>query len=115
MNIAQATITAVSRVRPLVRSRIGGAGPDGSLIEPWSLASPIADDHRIIVHLAHEVGEVAERSNAGEGRAAPITGQRALSVIYKGNHLDCGYRIDILVERKLIIEVKSVDHPSRIH
>ena len=35
--------------------------------------------------------------------------QRALPVHYKGIKIDCGYRIDILVEDKLIVELKSVD------
>jgi GxxExxY protein len=34
-------------------------------------------------------------------------------VIYKGIRLDCGYRIDVLVEGVVVVEVKSVDglHP----
>lgn len=41
--------------------------------------------------------------------------QVPLPVIYKGNRLDWGYRIDLLVERELIVEVKSVDQLVRIH
>jgi GxxExxY protein len=41
--------------------------------------------------------------------------QVPLPVIYKGNRLDCGYRIDLLVEQELIVEVKSVDQLVRIH
>jgi GxxExxY protein len=29
--------------------------------------------------------------------------------------LDCGYRIDLVVEQQLIVEVKSVDQLLRIH
>ena len=32
-----------------------------------------------------------------------------------GVHLDCGYRIDILVEDRLILELKAVDKVSGIH
>ena len=39
----------------------------------------------------------------------------ALPVTYKGINLDCGYRIDLLVEKELIIELKSVDYLQGIH
>lgn len=35
--------------------------------------------------------------------------QKALPVVYKEIKLDCGYRIDFLVEHQIIIELKSVD------
>jgi GxxExxY protein len=41
--------------------------------------------------------------------------QHALPVVYKGVKLDAGYRIDILVENKVIIEIKSVDVLADIH
>lgn len=41
--------------------------------------------------------------------------QLPLPVTYKGVNLDCGYRIDILVEDKLILELKSVDQLANIH
>ena len=34
--------------------------------------------------------------------------QRPLPVSYKGVHLDCGYRLDLVVEDNLIIELKAV-------
>ena len=34
---------------------------------------------------------------------------------YKDIRLDCGYRIDILVENKLILELKSVEGIKGIH
>lgn len=39
--------------------------------------------------------------------------QKAMPLIFEGIHLECGYRIDILVENALVIEVKSCDaiHP----
>ena len=36
-------------------------------------------------------------------------------VKYKDIRLDCGYRIDILVENKLILELKSVEEIKGIH
>jgi len=41
--------------------------------------------------------------------------QAILSVEYKGLSLDCGYRVDMMVEGMLIIELKSVDSIQRIH
>ena len=39
----------------------------------------------------------------------------ALPVIYKGTKLDIGYRIDLLVENLVIVEVKSVEGVSPVH
>jgi GxxExxY protein len=41
--------------------------------------------------------------------------QLALPVIYKGVKLDAGYRIDLLVEDKVIVEIKSVEALANIH
>ena len=41
--------------------------------------------------------------------------QAPLPVAYKGVRLDCGYRVDLFVEKKLIIELKVVDKFLPIH
>ncbi|XYI00242.1 GxxExxY protein [Sorangium sp. So ce1128] len=41
--------------------------------------------------------------------------QRPLPVIYKGVMLDCGYRLDVVVEEKLVLELKAVDHLLPVH
>lgn len=41
--------------------------------------------------------------------------QYPLSLKYKDVRLDCGYRLDLYVEKKVIIEVKSVDAIHDIH
>ena len=41
--------------------------------------------------------------------------QHPLPVKYKGARLDCGYRVDVLVEDKLIIELESVEQMKGIH
>ena len=38
-----------------------------------------------------------------------------LPLIYRDTHLDCGYRIDLLVEHKVIIEIKSVESLTDVH
>ncbi len=41
--------------------------------------------------------------------------EHPLPVEYKGVHLDCGYRIDILVEDQLIVELKAAEEIRGIH
>jgi GxxExxY protein len=41
--------------------------------------------------------------------------EHPLPVIYKKVHLDCGYRIDLLVEDQVIVELKSVEQIKPIH
>ena len=45
----------------------------------------------------------------------PFQMERDLPVTYKGVHLDCGYRIDLLVQDALIAELKSVEEVRGIH
>jgi GxxExxY protein len=48
-------------------------------------------------------------------RGLKIERQKPLSVIYQSVNLDCGYRLDLLVEDSVIVELKSVDHLEPIH
>ena len=41
--------------------------------------------------------------------------QKALPLVYHGHTLDCGYRIDLLVESEVIVEVKAVERLERVH
>lgn len=41
--------------------------------------------------------------------------QVPLPVVYKGLKLECGYRLDIVVNRSVILEIKSVEALSPIH
>ena len=41
--------------------------------------------------------------------------QKPVPVIYLGNRLDCGYRIDLLVESALIVEVKAIERLEKLH
>src|SRR6478735_5454115 len=41
--------------------------------------------------------------------------QRILPVVYKTVNLDCGYRLDLIVEDKVVVEVKSVADLEDIH
>lgn len=41
--------------------------------------------------------------------------EKALPLIYEEVKLDCGYRIDILVESKVVIELKTVEAFTDVH
>jgi GxxExxY protein len=49
------------------------------------------------------------------GRGVVVETQLPLPVIYKEVKLDCGYRIDLRVERKVIVEIKSVEALNDVH
>ncbi len=41
--------------------------------------------------------------------------QKPLPLIYKEVKLDCGYRLDLIVENKVVIEVKAVEALNDVH
>ena len=41
--------------------------------------------------------------------------QKPIPLVYKEVKLDCGYRLDILVEGRIVVELKSVDGLGPIH
>ncbi len=41
--------------------------------------------------------------------------QKSLPIIYKGLKLEYGYRLDFLIKKTVIIELKSADKISEIH
>jgi GxxExxY protein len=41
--------------------------------------------------------------------------QVALPVAYKGLTVTAGYRLDLRVDRRLIIEIKAIDRPAPVH
>ena len=47
--------------------------------------------------------------------AFSLSAKKELPVRYQEVQIDCGYRIDLLIEGALIIELKSVDKLERIH
>ena len=48
-------------------------------------------------------------------RGLQVEHQKALPVVYKGLRIDCGYRIDLLVEGEVIVELKAVHALDPIH
>ncbi len=45
----------------------------------------------------------------------PFRRQVDLPVAYKGVHLDCGYRIDLVVDELVIVELKTVEKLLPVH
>ncbi len=41
--------------------------------------------------------------------------QVALPVVYKSVRLDCGYRLDVVIENRLILELKAIERLLPIH
>lgn len=48
-------------------------------------------------------------------RKLGFTRQQFLPLEYKGIKLDCGYRLDLLVEEQVVLELKTVDRILPIH
>ena len=74
----------------------------------------------IAVH--RELGPGLEEDDYETALSAELTAigighrrQVPLPVVYKGVRLDAGYRLDVLVEESLILEVKSVETIHPIH
>lgn len=41
--------------------------------------------------------------------------EKAMPLVYEEVKLDCGYRIDLLVENLIVVELKSVDALTEVH
>ncbi len=50
-----------------------------------------------------------------EQRGLKVESQVTLPVVYKDVKLDAGYRLDLLVEGKIVVEIKSVDYMADIY
>lgn len=48
-------------------------------------------------------------------RGMEVRTQVPMPLVYKGVHQDVGYRIDIIVQNKVIIEVKSIENLAPVH
>ena len=48
-------------------------------------------------------------------RGIPFERQVSIPVEYKGVRLDCGYRADLIVGGKILVEIKAVDQLAPIH
>jgi GxxExxY protein len=48
-------------------------------------------------------------------RNIPFTRQQGIPAAYDGIILDVGFRADIIVDNKLLVELKSVEHLDKVH
>jgi GxxExxY protein len=48
-------------------------------------------------------------------RGLSFENQKPLPVTYKGQKLDCGYKLDVVVENAIILELKSCEQIEPIH
>lgn len=44
-----------------------------------------------------------------------VVEEKALPLIYKGKKLDCNFRLDLWIENRFLVELKSVEKLSPIH
>jgi GxxExxY protein len=91
-----------ARSRPLRINEITGAIVN-SAMKVHSVLGPGLLESAYQACLAHEL----------RNRGFEVAVQVPLPVIYKGQKLEVGYRIDLVVERRVVVEVKSVEalHP----
>ena len=48
-------------------------------------------------------------------RGLGVDRQKPLPIVYKGIRLDAGYRLDLLVEENVVVEIKAVEELAPIH
>ncbi len=48
-------------------------------------------------------------------RKLNVERQKPVSVVYKDVKLECGYRIDLLLENRVVVELKSIESLAAIH
>ena len=64
-----------------------------------------------LLESAYEVRMVFELRERG----LRVEQQKPLPVVYKSVKLDCGYRLDLVVESRVIVEIKAVEKLNSIH
>jgi len=77
----------------------------GSAIEVHTILGPGLMESAYQQCLAHEL----------KLRGINFAQEFPLPIEYKGIRLDCGYRIDLLIEDEIIVELKSVESLQGIH
>ncbi|MGB8062290.1 MAG: GxxExxY protein [Candidatus Sulfotelmatobacter sp.] len=92
------------RSRPLRVNEITGVIVN-SAMKVHSLLGPGLLESAYQACLAHEV----------RARGLEAATQVGLPVVYEGHKLELGYRMDLVVENRVIVEVKSVEALHPIH
>ena len=97
-------MSSLARARPLRVNEITGAIVN-SAMKVHSLLGPGLLESAYRACLAHEL------RNRGFEAAVEVP----LPLVYEGKKLEVGYRIDLVVEHQVVVEVKSVDALHPIH
>ncbi|HLV95863.1 MAG TPA: GxxExxY protein [Candidatus Acidoferrales bacterium] len=77
----------------------------GAAIEVHRHLGPGLLESAYQVCLAHELREAGLN----------VEEQKSLPVVYRDVKLDCGYRLDLVVEDSVVVEIKAVEHLVPIH
>ena len=48
-------------------------------------------------------------------RGIEIERQKSLPIVYRGIQIDCGYRLDLIVNHAIVVELKAVDRIDSLH
>jgi GxxExxY protein len=91
--------TEASRINAITKQIIGAAISVHDELGPGMLESAY---EACMVHELMQRGLRVER-------------QKPLPLVYKGMTIECGYRLDLLVEESVIVELKSVDRIESVH
>src|SRR5271155_5345358 len=77
----------------------------GTAIEVHKVVGPGLLESAYEVCLAFELRQIGLK----------VEVQKALPVVYKDVKLDCGYRLDLVVEDAVIVEIKAVERLAPVH
>ncbi len=77
----------------------------GAMIEVHKTLGPGLLESAYQACLAYELRQLAYK----------VEQQKPLAVIYKDVKLDCGYRLDLVVEDAVIVEIKAIEQLAPIH
>jgi GxxExxY protein len=77
----------------------------GAAIEVHKVIGPGLLESAYEACLAHELRQIGFK----------VDQQRPLPVIYKDVRLDCGYRLDLVVEDCIVVEIKAIERLAPIH
>jgi GxxExxY protein len=100
--------------------RKGGRFEDGMVLQPFlgvtdEVIGALIEVHRHLgpglLESAYEACVCAQLCQRG----LKFEQQRPLAVDYKGVRLDCGYRLDLVVEESILLELKAVERLLPIH
>ncbi len=77
----------------------------GAAIQVHRVLGPGLLESAYVACLAYELGK----------RGLVVEQQKAVPLVYEEVKLECGYRMDLLVQQSVVVEVKSIDALAPIH